>query len=239
MTPPTAGMLIVWTNAAAGQEDEFNAWYSREHLGDRVSVPGFRNGARYLALRGDPKYLAVYETETPEVLSTPTYRERLNQPTPWTRRIMPHFRDTIRCTCSVIAQAGLGTGGYLRTYRLDPAPGQKDPLRDALTGTLARAALEPPAVARVRVAELTAPAATASTAETAMRGADRTVSFTVLIDGESEAALAVAGQIVEAYLGTLRGATSGSPAVGDYRLMLCLSRLDAGRERSHALSSPG
>lgn len=224
LTPPASGMLIVWTNIARGQEDEFNAWYSREHLGDRVSVPGFRNGARYLALRGDPKYLAVYETDTPEVLSSPIYRERLNHPTPWTQRVMPHFRDTIRCTCAVIAQAGMGVGDYMRTYRLDPAPGQGSALREALTGSLARAALEPPGVARVRIAELTAPAATASTAETAMRGADRTSTFTVLIDGEREAALASAGKIMEAHLGKRPALLAHSPAAGDYRLMLHLGR---------------
>jgi hypothetical protein len=226
------GMLIVWTNVAAGQEAEFDAWYTREHVSDRVAVPGFRNGARLMAVRGEPKYLAVYDTDSAAVLSSAVYRERLNRPTPWTQRVMPDFRDTIRCTCKTIANAGAGQGGFQRTYRIDPADGRRDAVRAALaggslggsSGGLAQQALEQPGVIRVRMAELAAPAATASTAETAMRGADRTTAFTVIVDGQDEAALAAGGRIVDTALEQVRGALAGAPAVGDYRLMYYLGK---------------
>ena len=38
-----------------------------------MSAPGFLNAARYEALRGGPRYLAVYELESVDALQTPEY----------------------------------------------------------------------------------------------------------------------------------------------------------------------
>jgi hypothetical protein len=59
------GMLIVWMNIAQGHEDDFDGWFTRQHVPERVAVPGFRNGARYEALKGEPHFLSCYETDTP------------------------------------------------------------------------------------------------------------------------------------------------------------------------------
>jgi hypothetical protein len=224
MSDAAGGMLVVWTNVAPGGEADFDAWYTREHVADRVNVPGFRNGARYEAVRGDPRFLAVYETDTVAVLSSPTYRERLNHPTPWTQRVMPSFRDTVRATCRVIANAGEGTGGVQRTCRIDPIPGQSDALRAALTGELPGRLVGQTGVVRVRVVEAVPPAATAQTAETAMRGTDRGITFALLIDGQDIAALQAAGTVVDSTRPSLQGMFEGSPSVGDYRLTFYLGR---------------
>src|SRR5947208_12513380 len=47
------------------KEAEFNRWYNEEHLAERLAIPGFLNGARYEAVKGGPKHLAVYELESP------------------------------------------------------------------------------------------------------------------------------------------------------------------------------
>ena len=39
---------------------------TREHLPERLSAPGFLDAARYEALRGGPRYLAVYELDSVE-----------------------------------------------------------------------------------------------------------------------------------------------------------------------------
>ena len=45
----------------------------------RLSNPGFLDGARYEALRGGPRYLAVYELEPAEALESDEYlRQRAN-----------------------------------------------------------------------------------------------------------------------------------------------------------------
>jgi hypothetical protein len=66
-------MLVVLSDAVEGQEDAFNAWYTNEHLGDIVALPGFRSAKRW-RLRTlnmgafTNKYLALYEidAEDPE-----------------------------------------------------------------------------------------------------------------------------------------------------------------------------
>lgn len=59
--------LIVVTNPVAGREDEYNNWYTNQHLPDVLKVPGFVAAKRYKitdvsALPG--KYVALYEMET-------------------------------------------------------------------------------------------------------------------------------------------------------------------------------
>ena len=55
------GLLMVWCDVPANKEAEFNRWYDDEHLDERMSVPGFLSCARYEAVKGGPKHLAVYE----------------------------------------------------------------------------------------------------------------------------------------------------------------------------------
>ena len=60
------GMLIVFNEVKARDERDFNEWYNREHIDERVNLPGFHRGRRYVAVRGSPKYLATYECDTVE-----------------------------------------------------------------------------------------------------------------------------------------------------------------------------
>jgi hypothetical protein len=45
----TAGKcrLVVFTNAAAGRDADFNDWYDSTHIPEMVAVPGFTSGERY------------------------------------------------------------------------------------------------------------------------------------------------------------------------------------------------
>ncbi|MBW2271313.1 MAG: hypothetical protein JRH16_22405 [Deltaproteobacteria bacterium] len=65
-------MLLVFTNAAEGKDDEFNRWYNDVHLGDVLSVDGFVAAQRFdlKAMDGPDsphRYLALYEVETDDV----------------------------------------------------------------------------------------------------------------------------------------------------------------------------
>ena len=40
------GALVIWHDIAAGCEGDYNEWHSKEHLLERVRVPGFRRGYR-------------------------------------------------------------------------------------------------------------------------------------------------------------------------------------------------
>ena len=65
------GMLLTSMDIDPAHEDEFNRWYDREHLLERVAIEGFLEARRYVAHAGQPKYLSLYSTETFEVLDSP------------------------------------------------------------------------------------------------------------------------------------------------------------------------
>ena len=88
------GLLMVWADILADKEAEFNQWYNEEHLKERLAVPGFLSGARYEAVKGGPKHLAVYELESPAVLESPAYKKVQANPTPWTKRCSPEVIGT-------------------------------------------------------------------------------------------------------------------------------------------------
>ena len=83
------GLLMVWADVPADKEAEFNRWYNEEHLAERLAIPGFLDGARYEAVKGGPKHLAVYELESPAVIQSDAYKKVASQPTPWTKRSGP------------------------------------------------------------------------------------------------------------------------------------------------------
>ena len=80
------GIFMVFTDIEPQHEEEFNAWYDTEHLADVVARPGVLCGARDIAEKGGPKYLAVYELTSSEVVQSAEFRQ---EPTPWSRRIAP------------------------------------------------------------------------------------------------------------------------------------------------------
>ena len=84
-----AGLLMVWCDVPADKEPDFNRWYNEEHLAERLSVPGFLSAARYEAVKGGPKHLAVYELENAAVMQSDAYKKIAKNPTPWTQRSGP------------------------------------------------------------------------------------------------------------------------------------------------------
>ena len=88
------GLMMVWTDIPADKEKEFNRWYNEEHLAERLRLPGFLNGARYEAVKGGPKHLAVYELESVAALETEAYKRVRANPTPWTKTCSPEVIGT-------------------------------------------------------------------------------------------------------------------------------------------------
>ena len=89
MTKKGSGLLMVWADVPADKEEEFNRWYNKEHLAERLSIPGFLSGARYEAVKGGPKHLACYELESPTALESEAYKRVEAHPTEWTKRCSP------------------------------------------------------------------------------------------------------------------------------------------------------
>jgi hypothetical protein len=81
------GLLMLWCDVDQEHEEEFNRWYDEEHIKHLTSVPGVLNGGRYVALKGGPRYLAMYELEDHHVLRTATFLDEVRyRPSPWRQR---------------------------------------------------------------------------------------------------------------------------------------------------------
>ena len=135
------GMLLTSMNIDAAHEAEFNRWYDREHLEERVAIDGFLEARRYVARDGNPKYLSLYSTETFEVLDSPAYRTALANQTAWSKANIAHFQNMIRAVARITISQGTGRGAALGIVRLRPAGGE-DKLRAALREQLDPANLD-------------------------------------------------------------------------------------------------
>jgi hypothetical protein len=83
------GLLLVYADVAEEHEEEFNRWYDEEHIPERLSIPGVLDAARYVAVRGGPKYLACYEIDQAGTYFSDAWQQHLDRPTPWSRRMSP------------------------------------------------------------------------------------------------------------------------------------------------------
>jgi hypothetical protein len=126
------GMLLTSMDVDPSDEVDFNRWYDREHLGERVAIDGFLEARRYVAHQGSPKYLSLYSTESFEVLDSPAYRTALANQTAWSKANISRFKNMIRSVARITISRGHGRGAALGIVRLRPANGGEDRLRAAL-----------------------------------------------------------------------------------------------------------
>jgi hypothetical protein len=138
--PAGSAVVAIWNDIVPSARAAFYDWHIHEHIPERVAIPGFRRGARYVATRKAtaPQYFTLYEAASPEVLRGPDYAARLNAPTPATRRVTAHFRDTVRALAQVVESRGSGLGGMLLTVRF-AAPDQAAGALGALLAATATA----------------------------------------------------------------------------------------------------
>src|SRR5436190_4425099 len=135
------GMLVVFTEVKPRHERDLNEWYNREHIDERVNLPGFHRARRYVAVKGSPKYLATYECDSVDDLATPGYLHLLANQTPWSQRVTGRFSHFTRMTLRVQLDLTHGEGGALTTVRFTPDPMRRpliDWLRKALPQAIAR-----------------------------------------------------------------------------------------------------
>lgn len=135
--PP--GQLLVWTDCDPAYDDDFNRWYDREHMGERVGIPGFAWARRYRAVSGRRPYLALYRTQSLAVFRSPAYQKAFQNQTSWSLTNFARMRDTVRRVGTVDLEVGAGTGGALGLVHLpttlDDTTGAI--VRSKLTETLA------------------------------------------------------------------------------------------------------
>lgn len=116
--------VAIWNDVEAGREAEYDLWHNREHVAERAGVPGILDGRRYVApARISPIYFTLYDLASLDVLASAPYLELVREPTPWSVRMRPVFRNFLREPCRIVAGEGIGMGGAIATFRFERDPG--------------------------------------------------------------------------------------------------------------------
>lgn len=125
-----SGAVAIWHDIAPQGLAEFYAWHGEEHMPERVSIPGFCSGRRFIAKAADLQFFNLYETQSLEVVGGPDYQARLDSPTPRTLSAVRHFRNVARSLCRVLvkhtaSESGIGQAGLIATLRYDVEEAQE------------------------------------------------------------------------------------------------------------------
>lgn len=173
------GAVAIWHDIVPEGRQEFYDWHGREHMPERVGIPGFLRGRRFVAIEADLEFFNLYEALSVEVLKGQDYAARVDAPTPWTLAAVRHFRSVARAICRVAYSAGPAQGGLIATLRYDaPDAGAHEAalLRGLIPDLLAK-----PGVAGLHLLAADAEASGVATAEQKARGVANAVPRRVLL----------------------------------------------------------
>jgi len=115
-----SAVLVNWGGIVPNKEEDYNQWHSKEHMPERISLPGFLRGYRAVGIKGtnlNHKYFMMYEAKNKEVFVSKEYLDRLNNPTKWTKEILSNYISPSRTICSVISSKSIGSGNFILTVR--------------------------------------------------------------------------------------------------------------------------
>ncbi|HET7850567.1 MAG TPA: hypothetical protein VFL51_16045 [Pseudolabrys sp.] len=207
------GILAIFNDCRAGREREFEEWFQGEHLLERLSVPGFLFGRRHQAISGSSGYFNFYLTESPEVLTSKPYLERLDNPTPMTRKVMSEiFVNMNRTVCRRVARSGGFRGAYAVTVRFNEQP-DGAALKSELETLMHR-----PGVAGGEIWIALDPRGMPVSGEEKLRGGDQKIAGCLIIDTLRQAdAENIGAQMSKRFPGT---------DVGVFRVLCSLGRGD-------------
>lgn len=217
--------MVLLFDVAEEAIPEHDEWHSHEHLPERLSIPGFVRGTRWIALQGQPRYFVLYEVEELATLTSDAYLERLNHPTPWTSKIMTSYRGMTRGFCSVAGTFGSGTGYASLLIRCKPAMEAESSLRKWLMEDMLPRL---PSKRGIGSAHLLEGAATPRmTNEQRIRGPDAGIDWALLVTGYSQDALT---KLMQIDLGDAQLEAHGAPGAhaAVYRMAYSMTQRDAG-----------
>jgi hypothetical protein len=214
------GMLIVFCEVKPRDERDFNEWYNREHIDERVNLPGFHRGRRYVAVRGSPRYLATYECNTVGDLATPGYLALLADQTPWTQAVMARFTKFTRLTVRVQADLAHGVGGAVAAVRFTPDPRARKPLVAWLNETALPKAIARPGMVGAIATENDLEVAHAPLQSKSMDHprADE-AEWVALLEGADAGTVGAAARAVFTAAALKNFGVSVAPTIGTYRYL--------------------
>ncbi len=112
-------IVAIWNDIQDEGRDAFYWWHVHEHMPERVGIPGFLRGRRYIGEKASPEFFTLYEALNVETLAGQDYLNRLNNPTPWTVSTVQFFANSARSIQRVRFSQGPGMGGHLLTVRFE------------------------------------------------------------------------------------------------------------------------
>jgi hypothetical protein len=222
------GALVIWHDPAPEAESDYNEWHSKEHMFERVGLPGFRRGQRAVAISGEPKYFNFYEVDDVATLESEAYLERLNDPTPRTRRVVPKMHNNSRTLCRVTASFGAGGVPALWTMiLLSPGGDRAEELLAWLAEDVLPKLVERPGVLGAHLVEGERSTSGIDTAEKRLRsGGTEFVDWVILVGGYDGEVLAGVRSDALSEENLAKHGAASSRVRGLYRLVHCVTEAD-------------
>jgi hypothetical protein len=215
--------LAMWWDMAPDMRAEFEHWHSHEHFPERLTLPGFLRASRWAAADGGEGFFILYELQTHAALSSPDYLARLNAPTPWSTRLMPHHRNMVRSQARVLHSHGAAVARHAMTLRLSPQDGKGPALQDALRAMIGELPVRA-GLAGAHLLRTDAPAIAATTEQKIRGNADRSADWILVVMAyDLEVLNALGGEALSPAALAACGASPGATP-GLYGLSLSMAR---------------
>jgi hypothetical protein len=212
--------VAMWWDVPQEARAEWEDWHTHEHMPERLGIPGFLRGSRWIAVSGESSYFVRYETRSLATILSGPYLERLNHPSPWSQKMMPHHRNMVRSLCRVRASFGGGIGQALATIRFSPPPRGGRALLKRLVAEVLPELPQRKGLTGAHLLEAAAPEDVPRTAEQSIRGG---------ADASADRVVLLCGYDVEAVQAASREIELPDSVAGLYRLAHCLTAKDLPR----------
>jgi hypothetical protein len=184
------GILAVWSDITPEAAADYDAWYEQSHMFERLAVEGIHRARHYRTVAGAQQHFTYFMADTARVFKSPAYLESANNASPWTQRILPHFRNTNRTAFNVVQRTGWGYGASAMTLRLAAETGRETELLDWLGQSLFPELLQQPGIIGAQIWKADMEATLVAVQDSQLRQeADQTSPLAIFIEGTGSCAI--------------------------------------------------
>lgn len=216
--------IAMWWNIRPEHRAEFCAWHSHEHFPERMSIGGFCRGSRWSSVENEEGFFVLYELDDYATLTSSGYLDRLNSPTPWSIRMMPHHLNMVRSQCRIEASFGGGVAKFMFTVRFSPQEDLRHQLLTSVSNVIKNFPTKP-GLTGAHLLITDTPVGIAQTAEQKIRGGDAIADWIILLTGYDRIAIENAYDAVMS--GTALTIAGGvKPAIDRYKLSFAMTFAD-------------
>lgn len=102
-----SGFLAVFSDVKPADDRDYFDWLTTEHVQERLGIEGFLGTRIFrMPIEEGHRYFIWYRLQSAAVVDSPAYLARLNNPTPWSARIMPILGNFARGGGAVMTFGG-------------------------------------------------------------------------------------------------------------------------------------